>query len=308
MQLLLVALLVIFILLPGITFRLGYLKRDGLQILSETKLYIEILFVVFLSIIFHSLTWYLFNEKYSLQFRFNIELFYNLIRAQEVVDLDEKQGFILKFISYNFKLSLLVFILGKFLYLIFSFSGLKFRPNYQFLDYTGNWDRIFSKNKRRFKNNKDFKTMVDILVELNQEAVIYSGILESYFIDSRGYVDKITLTEAKRIEYNDYNKIAKILNREKPIQKKDITIEELDLKLIESVKLAKEVDYTEATVVIPNSHLVMYGSTIKNIGIRYQKIEQERKMKTWFNKMIRGSYLKLKRRLIVIFRSKKRNN
>jgi hypothetical protein len=287
MQLAILIPLLVFLLFPGIFFRLGYLKRDGLQSVAGTKFYIEILFIISVALAFHFLAWIIL-EKYH--YDFQAQLFFDIISGHEVQIGDHKDE-ILLFITYNFLCSLIIFLVGTILRFTFTLLRVKFSQNLQFLDYTGNWDRILSYKKPRSLKSRDILANVDVLTEIEQKGIIYSGILRRYYINSKGYIDKLILQDVSRMTMEEYNhevlvngdkKIAKISgveNNEDSNNQSESLDSPLKQELNEMIEFSSEQteELVDKRVKIPNDHFVIYGSTILNVGIRYEGVVSKTK-------------------------------
>lgn len=279
MQLAFVTILVIILLFPGIAFRLGYLRRDGLVSIFRTSVYFEILIVIFLSVIFHSCSWYIFEEYSSYDFK--IDLLYNFIQGKSSVSFEDKETLILRFLAYNFIFSLILFCLGLLINRLLTSRKFRFPRDFDFLDYTGNWEHIINDSK-----SKNMIPVIDALVEINDKSFIYSGVLIDYYIDSKGYLDKLILekvykTELKSIHQQGTNRMNNIV---KPVSNSEVQ-KEIDLlstsskdllgKLEESFK-EQVSEYVEYSSQINTHHFVIYGSSIKNVGIRYEDLLDEK--------------------------------
>lgn len=158
MQLVFVTLFLIFILLPGISFRVGYLKRDGLVTVAGSKVYMEFAFYIFISTIIHLVSYFI--VEIVPWYDFDINLFYSLVSGNnnhQTVSLEDNEWSIARFLFYNFIVSIALFRVGfelnKYLYK----TQFEFPENFRFLDNTGYWDRILftdilkevNANKRR---------------------------------------------------------------------------------------------------------------------------------------------------------------
>ena len=301
MQFAFITLFLLFIVLPGIFFRLGYLKRDGLVIVSGTKLYIEIIFVIVLSLIYHFFFWWFFEclNWYD----FDTPLFYNLLIGRDI-DLGNNELAIRQFILYNIILSIVSFFIGWIVNNRLTASDFRFWPNFQFLDYTGHWDRILSLDAHSLDSHLDNKkssvsTQIDALLEINGDAYIYSGVLRNYYIDPKGYIDKIILDDVTRMKVSEYDEMmSKLDTEEKKPEIGDIEQDEIEDEAFEEMANLLDQDLTHEQFeielekilgneefvleyfgqkIMPSNHFVMYGSTIKNLNIHYAITNQEDK-------------------------------
>ena len=194
--------------------------------------------------------------------------------------LEDSEGFIVNFIVYNFLFSFLLFLIGLWMKTILDKNQVEFSSDFDFLDYTGTWDRILN-----YKVDKgQFLPVIDALVEINEESYIYSGVLSEYFIDSSGNIDKFILTEVIRTRIKDlkeqYFEEEEQLSGDLDWEKETYDLKDdtdiIDDAEIKEILSSSAISYIDRSFEINSHHFVLYGSSIKNVGIRYKSLREKK--------------------------------
>jgi hypothetical protein len=104
------------------------------------------------------------------------------------------------------------------------------------------------------KNKPLIYTQIDALIDTGQGSFIYTGVLEKYFLNTDGYIDKIVLKRVRRRNLNE-----DFLDQgNQPAQNPG-----------QDPQGASDSKYYW----MPGTYFVIYGKTIRNINITFYQLE-----------------------------------
>lgn len=197
--------LIIFLVIPGISFKSGYYSRrfkginsGSFQDRLVTTVFISILFQIF--IIF--LNNYLFDDKIDSE-TYTKLLSQELFTKNNNIDLNPKN--LVYALKYLLFCSIFPFIVGFLLNKIICFFRLDLGISY--FRSNDSWYYYFNGNipndeKRSFKKLKVISTYVDVLVETSTENKLYSGLYVTHILKkNNAELDYLILKDVLRFSY-----------------------------------------------------------------------------------------------------------
>lgn len=195
-----VSVLLLFVSIPGIALRRSYYAgRFSLDYIT-TNLINEIVWSLIPAIVLHAIA-ILAIERIS-NINILLDNFGYLVSGgnekSEVNQIFQNiHSYIPEIVSYNLGLALIAIIIGICLRLVIRYFSLDSRL--EFLKFPNKWHYLFTgeylnnaENGWKFHKNIGF-IKVEVLMNLGQETVIYSGKLEDYFLRSGGGLDRIII-------------------------------------------------------------------------------------------------------------------
>lgn len=241
---------------PGIAFRFSFQNSDTFQLTIDSSIISEFGLMTFSALFFHLLgMWIVESPLIAKEIQF--KEIYALLLGEKEMDF----SLIKK--SYSFFI-LYITILSAFGYFIGSnLKRVVLKYNWdqktRLLNPSNDWDYLLS--GRINNHHKDSFIMIDALVEGSEGDIIYSGVLEKYFLNKDKNLDRVYLKGAFR---------------RKLIQ---------DAKLPQNIDTAKENDHSEIYAhfgrefderyyQLPGDYLVIPFSQIKNLNISFCSLDQ----------------------------------
>lgn len=158
------------------------------------------------------------------------------------------------------------FCLGSLAWCIIDRGGLDRR--YSWLRFHPHWHYILSGKNSDVENLDDLAIRVYAVVELDKKAMVYSGLLSSYWFDEKtGALDVIVLDAATRQALPD------VSAKKRPDTLVDLMFEYVRGRLLSSSSAADSTP--EAEEVALGDNLTIQYSEIKNLNIQYVVVPDE---------------------------------
>lgn len=272
-----VVLLILFS--PGAAFRISYLRNDSLQYTIDTSIVGELLYILITSSILHISCLYFLHERYDLNERtiYNIlgvllylssgkedKLLFQTNEPEQIIAI------IFYFITYILALLMLGTILGKITRWIVIRFNLDFYIN--FLKVSNQWEYLFSGRTITYETGQkvDF-IQLDVVVSMEHGNVIYSGLLNEYYLDRGKKLDKLYLESVYR----------RALNNDKPEQKN------YQYKTKKEFENEYRNQFDERYTKVNGYFLVVTSNEIKNLNISYISIEGNDDDENFFQRLTR---------------------
>ncbi len=188
MNLALATLVIIIFSLPGIAFRKSYFSGRFTSTGFTSSLYSLVLWSFLPALVFHGI--FLSLIEYFTTYRISVENFgFLLFSSDDKKSLDSIflniHDNIYNILFYNISLILIASILGMLFRNFVRYFGLDI--TYSIFRFPNKWHYIFTgeyydfSRGKRYHHNIDL-IFIDALVEINGQGVIYSGILEDYYL------------------------------------------------------------------------------------------------------------------------------
>jgi hypothetical protein len=131
-----------------------------------------------------------------------VGLIYNLITGSRTEDLDAVKDSISAFLIYTLVIILVAAFAGIFIRALVRIFRLDTRL--QFLRFRNEWHYLLSGEQDNLsKKNKIILVQVDALLNSSEGNVIYSGILDNYFLTKENSLDRLYLTNVFRRKLKD---------------------------------------------------------------------------------------------------------
>lgn len=255
------AIIIFFLLAPGISFRVLYLRSDSLRSNLDSSTVSEMFFIVLISSLVHPLA---LSLLWKAGFSPEVSQLYLVIsgaKASDGLRLDLINGGINYFLSYVFILSALSGVLGYVVQMIVLRFDLDIM--YPIMSVSNEWDTLFSGRKldKALRKKIEF-IQVDALVSTSEGDVIYCGVLKQYILNKSG-LDKIYLYPTYRRKLSDDK--SEVNHTEGDSE--NITYStELVTPVSENIGgKADDVRYYN----MPGSYFILSYQHIKNINISY---------------------------------------
>ena len=234
-------LVLLLLLMPGLGFRLSYVRREGLSRVADVAPTTEIALVLVLSLLFQIPAWAIGQGIFGLDF------FIDLAGAplqENTVLFENQEERVWWFLVYSLSSFVLAALLGWGLRTLV----MRYWPDIDgVLAVTGEWDRIFSgASAGAWSQGPIDAVLVDVLCEINGQRVLYKGILNAYHVNSKGLLERIVIDGAMRT-----------------------TVEQLD-----GMPTKTEDEYEKVYKPIAGDLLVIYSSSILNINLTFFAISE----------------------------------
>jgi len=212
MNLALGALLILILILPGIIFRIAFLKSDSLKGNVDTTILGELIFIVLAASFIHCL--FTFTIEWTSHYRIRFDqIYYLIVGAKEAEAI--QFGII--------KSSLIVFNLYTLAACTFGVAtGIGFQRlvihynldnKYAFLRLSNEWERLLSGRVlgRGYKNRLEFIQVDVVTTSGDGSDLLYCGILEKFTLNSKVGLENIYLSSVyRRSMRDDYKSIQEL--------------------------------------------------------------------------------------------------
>lgn len=200
--------IIIFILLsPGVAFRIAYLKSDSLQFTLDTSILGEFLFIIVPTLFFNAIYFIIIEVSASLlNFDFRLDqLYYIMSGASDDIEFDLLERNIIYFVLYVLLSTLFAGVMGRVSQLFVIKKNLD--ESFPSLRVANHWDYLFTGRIKghQFANlvkMKDSFVKIDALVSTENEDILYSGILDKFFLSKEQGLEKIYLIEVYRKKFS----------------------------------------------------------------------------------------------------------
>jgi hypothetical protein len=191
----------LFILLsPGLIFRFAYLQGTYSKLNFRVSA-VEELFWALIPAMFLQLSGVLILES-VFGIEVNISLIYNLITGSRTEDIGVVKDSISAFLIYTLVIILLAAFAGVAIRALVRIFRLDLWL--QFLRFRNEWHYLLSGEQDNLSNrNKIILVQVDALLNSSEGNVIYSGILDNYFLTKDNSLDRLYLTNVFRRKLKD---------------------------------------------------------------------------------------------------------
>lgn len=260
------AVLLVLVFLPGVLARSAYLRgRWESHPFKTASIVEEVAYGAGLSLLFHY-TWMCLCLKLgsSVNLKAFLTLAYGPGTGNDGFEAAKSE------VAANWQLALTYFVS---LYAAALISGqvahrvirwwkldLKFQP----FRFAHDWFYLFSSERLQFKNRigdrPNVFTLVALLIEQSGSAYIYRGVLDGFFYDEDGQLDRILLQDPYRATLEELEKIE--LDTAKELKGKDAaTIDKMTQEKLSSC--FKPIDGT---------YMVLFASDVRNINIKYLQL------------------------------------
>lgn len=205
MNLLFSSILLFILIAPGLIFRFSYLQGTYAKINFKVSAIDEI-FWALIPALFFQLTAILLLETFSMHVR--IDIFYQLINGDASADIDfnaMKSGFP-SFLIYTGTLILFSAAMGRTMRTVI--RKLKLDIRYKFFRLNNEWHYLFSGEILDFPDvvgeSENIEIIqIDLLANTGEGTVIYSGILQDYYLSKDNGLDRIYLSQVYRRKLKD---------------------------------------------------------------------------------------------------------
>jgi hypothetical protein len=247
--------LILFLLTPGIIFRIAFLKGPYARKYFRQSVADEVFYSLVPAVLFQLIGLICISQNYIIDYETLFYLLTNPPRNEHQIDFKIIQSSLPNFALYNFSLISASYILGYLLRKAISFlrldvylSFLKLNNEWYYIlkgKILDTWDDPYASNAIDF-------IQIDLLVENGNNMFIYSGILEEFYLSENNGLDRLVL----------YNVYRRTLENDLPD----------DLKKQSSI-LDKGTD--ERYYNMPGDSFVVPYSEIKNMNITYLTLTKE---------------------------------
>lgn len=188
MNLALATLVILIFSLPGIAFRKSYFSGRFTSSGFTSSLYSLVFWSFLPALIFHGI--FLLLVEYFTKYQISVENFgFLLFSSDDKTVLDKVfiniHDNILNVLIYNISLIIIASLLGILFRKAVRYYGLDI--TYSIFRFPNKWHYIFTGEYYDFSRGKKYHhnidlIFIDVLVEVNGQGVIYSGILEDYYL------------------------------------------------------------------------------------------------------------------------------
>jgi hypothetical protein len=191
----------LFILLsPGLIFRFSYLQGTYSKLNFRISA-VEELFWALIPALFLQLSGFLIIEKF-VGIRVNLDLIYDLITGNHDTDISVIRSSAFLFLLYTAIIILIAVLAGVTLRALVRWFRLDLRL--QFLRFRNEWHYLLSgEHDSTGKKNNIILVQIDALLNSSEGNVIYSGILDNYFLTKDNSLDRLYLTNVYRRKLKD---------------------------------------------------------------------------------------------------------
>ena len=243
------ALVIFFLLFPGIVFRISYLDGPYSRRTVQSS-FVDELILSLIPAFFIQFLGYLVVENLAVvPVEVDEKLIYQLVTGQPAVDFSDIERGLVGFFGYHFLVYVLAFAAGKSLRWVVLRNKLDYK--YHFLRIHNEWYYLLT---GRFYTSEDIlenpgvDVYADALVETKEGSYLYSGLVKDFFLSKDNGLDRIYFEEIFRRKLES-----------------DLT-DQSDPK-VQNEKVEKWLDsrYYE----MPGDIFVVPYSQIKNINVRY---------------------------------------
>jgi len=218
------ALVILFLLFPGISFRMSYLNGPYSKRNISSSFVDELFFSLIPAFIFQMLGYIVIEYVFCIDV--DIQQVYKLITGPSSSYSDELNYVLLeesliRFFMYTLCLVVLAVLAGKFARWIVRETGLDIR--FHSLRFNNDWYYLFSGRILDFPgiegDSKDIDLIqVDVLSESSEGTYIYSGILHGFYLQKDG-IDRIYLKDVYRRKLSEDMPYTEILSGEAWLEK-----------------------------------------------------------------------------------------
>lgn len=206
MNLLLSSILIFIFLSPGLIFRFSYLQGTYAKINFRISAIDEIFWAVIPAVLFQLLSFLFITH--ILDYPIRLHLIYNLLAGFRIEgnEFDELQAGILPFLIHFLALIALSILCGRMLR--FTIRKLKLDARYKFFRLNNEWYYLFSGEILDFPgvpgSSENIEIIqVDLIANTIEGSVIYSGILQDYYLSKDNGLDRIYLSQVYRRKLKD---------------------------------------------------------------------------------------------------------
>jgi hypothetical protein len=263
------ALLLFLLFIPGLLFRIAFLKSDSLKSNIDTTILNELLFVSVPALVFHLCGILLVESFRGLEVR--LDQFYYLItgaKGSAQIDFEVIKNSLPGFTLYLLGASAIGASLGIALQCFVIRFDLDSR--FPFLRLSNEWERLLSGRVLGPAYRKQIEFIqVDVLTSGDEGSMLYCGILEKYTLNSKIGLENIYMSSVYR------RRLSSDYRRANPVVRDTmLTEEEVDLKFDDTSVISKDKD--DRYYNMPGDYFMIPISEVKNINITYyQAMEEE---------------------------------
>lgn len=264
MSILLGALILALLLLPGILFRLGYFSLPFSSRSFRAAFAEELLFSLFPSFLLQALGYWMADALFGVRERVLLLLFLNSdkVAASPIGRMD-----VLGFTGYALFLGVLAYLAGAGFRVVSLRRGLHLK--YSFLRIYSEWEIYFKGFILDYPKQESGRThrdvigcSLDVLVETKEGSVLYCGFLEKYVLTKEEKLDRIYLTVVRRRRLADDAH----LGATPPTP----TLAEENLPSATAAEAFDQRYYH-----MPGDYLMILGDQIRNVHITYYFVNSE---------------------------------
>jgi hypothetical protein len=206
MNLLFSSILLFILIAPGLIFRFSYLQGTYAKLNFKVSAIDEIFWAIIPALFFQLTAVVLLEKFFSAHIR--IDIFYQLINGDTSAEIDFqalRKGF-LPFLVYTLSLILVSAITGRGLRSII--RKLKLDIRYRFFRLNNEWHYLFSGEILDFPDvpgeSENIEIIqIDLLANTTEGSMIYSGILQDYYLSKDNGLDRIYLSQVHRRKFKD---------------------------------------------------------------------------------------------------------
>jgi hypothetical protein len=220
MNLLLSSVILFILVAPGLIFRFSYLQGTYAKLNFKVSAIDEVFWALIPAVFFQLTGVLLLENIFGANVR--IDIIYQMMNAEKSSELDftvVRNG-LFPFLLYI--ASLIIISAGSGRFLRFLIRKFRLDIRYRFFRLNNEWHYLFSGEILDFPNvpgeseNIDF-IQVDLLANTSEGSVIYSGILQDYYLSKDNGLDRLYLSQVYRRKLKDDLEYAE----QSPVQKLD---------------------------------------------------------------------------------------
>ncbi len=243
------ALVIFFLLFPGIVFRISYLDGPYSRRTVQSSFVDELILSLVPAFIVQFLGYLVVENLPTIPVEVDEKLIYQLVTGQPTVDFANIERGLTGFFGYHFLVYIMAFAAGKLIRRIVLRNKLDYK--YHFLRIHNEWYYLLTGRfytPEAVPENPGVDVYADLLVETKEGSYLYSGLVKDFFLSKDNGLDRIYFEQIfrRRLESDLTNQ-------------PDLTIQD------EKVEKWLDSRYYE----MPGDIFVIPYAQIKNINVRY---------------------------------------
>ncbi|WP_373515148.1 hypothetical protein [Persicitalea sp.] len=243
------ALVIFFLLFPGIIFRIAYLDGPYSRRTVQSS-FVDELILSLIPACFIQFIGYLIVENLGvIPVEVDEKLIYQLITGQPAIDFSNIETGLKGFLEYHFLVYVVAFAAGKLIRRIVLDRKLDYK--YHFLRIHNEWYYLLTGRfyiSDLMSENAGTDVYADVLVETNEGSYLYSGLIKDFFLSKDNGLDRIYFEEIFRRKLE-----GDLADQSDPMMQNEKVEKWLDSRYYE----------------MPGDIFVIPYSQIKNINVRY---------------------------------------
>jgi len=190
-----VILLVLLIILPGAIFRRAYNSTKLSNYHSRSSTFSEIVFTIGVGTLFQVLGIFIVNKSNYVSCAVDLVVLGKIVTSPTILEFQNVSNHIGKILCYNIVVSLISFITAKTLqFIIIRYD---WDERFEFLKFENEWFYILTGKLHYVDSNTSAAKYVNVLVAIEENFIIYSGILTGY-TEIDGKIELLRIVGVKR--------------------------------------------------------------------------------------------------------------